>query len=89
VINTCYKEKEEMAKIELGDKVRIKDRKDWPTPPGYRLANSEGTVVKICEWMELLDEFPEYVKVQIEKTESDNVVVGTQCLLLKENLEKI
>ena len=76
-----------MAQYKLGDKVRVKDRKDWPTPPGYKLANSEGTVVKICEWEEVLADFPEYVKVQIDKTNSD-VKVGTQLLFREENLEK-
>jgi hypothetical protein len=78
-----------MAAIKLGDKVRIKDRRDWPKPPGYRLANSEGTVVKICEWLELLDEFPEYVKVKIEKTNASHVRVGTTMVFRVDGLEKI
>lgn len=77
-----------MAEIKIGDKVRIKDREDWVSPPGYRLANSEGTVVKICEWADILEEFPEYFKVRIEKTKAD-VKVGTQMLFRVENLEKI
>ena len=77
-----------MAKYNVGDKVRVKDRKDWPTPPGYRLANSEGTVVKVAEWEETLEEFQEYVKVQIEKTEAD-IQIGTEVLFREENLEKI
>lgn len=77
-----------MAEIKIGDKVRIKDRKDWPSPPGYRLANSEGTVVKICEWADILEEFPEYFKVRIEKTKAD-VKIGTELLFRAENLEKI
>lgn len=77
-----------MAEIKIGDRVRIKDRKDWPTPPGYKLANSEGVAVKICEWEEVLEEFPEYVKVKIEKTRAD-VKVGTTMLFREENLEKI
>lgn len=76
-----------MAKYKLGDRVRVKDRKDWPSPPGYRLAGSEGTVVKICEWPEILEDFPEYFKVQIEKTRAD-VEVGTKMLLREENLER-
>lgn len=77
-----------MAEIKIGDKVRVKDRQDWPTPPGYKLAGSEGVAVKICEWPEVLEEFPEYVKVQIEKTKAD-VKVGTTMLFREENLEKI
>jgi len=77
-----------MAKIKLGDKVRIKDRKDWPTPPGYRLAGSEGTAVSICEWTEVLEEFPEYFKVQIEKTKA-GIKIGTAMMFRVEALEKI
>lgn len=77
-----------MDNIKLGDRVRIKDRPDWPTPPGYRLANSEGITVRICEWEEVLAEFPEYAKVKIEKTQA-NVEIGTTMLFRLENLEKI
>ena len=77
-----------MAEIKIGDRVRIKDRRDWPTPPGYRLAGSEGVAVKICEWEEILDEFPEYIKVKIDKTGAD-VPVGATMLFREENLEKI
>ena len=77
-----------MAEINIGDKVRVKDRPDWVSPPGYRLANSEGTVVKISDCEDLLDEFQEYVKVQIDKTSAD-VKTGTTMLFRVENLEKI
>ena len=77
-----------MAKYNVGDKVRVKDRKDWPTPPGYKLANSEGTVVNVTEWHEILEEFPEYVKVKIGKAGAD-VEVGAEFLFREENLEKI
>jgi hypothetical protein len=77
-----------MAKFQIGDKVRVKDRKDWPTPPGYTLAGSEGTVIKICEWTEVLEEFQEYVKVEIEKTKAD-INIGSHMIFLEENLEKM
>lgn len=38
-----------MADIKVGDRVRIKDRKDWPMPGGYKLANHEGTVSEITD----------------------------------------
>ena len=38
-----------MSKIIVGDMVRIKDRSEWPSPPGYRLANLEGKVISIRE----------------------------------------
>ena len=44
-----------MAEINVGDRVRIKNRPDWLTPPGYRLAGSEGIVMKIWEKMRLLE----------------------------------
>lgn len=38
-----------MTKIIAGDMVRIKERPEWPSPPGYRLANLEGKVISISE----------------------------------------
>jgi|WetSurMetagenome_2_1015567.scaffolds.fasta_scaffold218003_1 hypothetical protein len=38
-----------MSIIKTGDMVRIKDRSDWPSTPGYRLANSEGDVISVRE----------------------------------------
>jgi hypothetical protein len=38
-----------MNNFKVGDRVRIKDRTDWPAPPGYRLANAEGVVSRIWE----------------------------------------
>jgi len=38
-----------MSNIKVGEKIRIKDRLDWPSPPGYQLANSEGDVISIIE----------------------------------------
>lgn len=76
-----------MATIKIGDRVRVKDRKDWPIPP-YRLANSEGVVVKMAEWGEVLEEFQEYVKVQIEKSGAKEYI-GTPLIFRVENLEKM
>ena len=56
-----------MAEFKAGDKVRIKDRKDWPSPPGYLFANAEGTVVNWIDWEEPLEEFQDYAYVSIEK----------------------
>ena len=38
-----------MANLKKGDRIRIKDRPDWPIPAGYKLANSEGQVVGVIE----------------------------------------
>jgi hypothetical protein len=78
-----------MAKFKIGDRVRVKDRKDWPTPPGYRLANTEGKVVKICEWDEVIAEFPECIKIEVEKTKADFAQVGAHMFFREDSLEKI
>lgn len=86
-----------MAKLKIGDKVRVKDRANWPNPPGYRLAGSEGTVV---EWVVQEKEFQEYINVRLEKTELDiNQEFGfwagwwppdtATVVFREENLEKI
>ena len=77
-----------MAKFKIGDRVRIKDRQDWPSPPGYRLANSEGTVVKWSDWPEVFEEFQEYIHVQIEKNEA-NYNIGATFMFRADSLEKI
>ena len=38
-----------MANIDIGDRVRIKEKKSFPSPPRCVLANSEGTVVRWYE----------------------------------------
>jgi hypothetical protein len=38
-----------MGKINIGDIIRIKNRPDWPSPPGYKLADSEGEVTSLKE----------------------------------------
>ena len=77
-----------MADIKPGDKVRIKDRKDWPSPPGYKLANSEGTVIKWIEWQEILEEFQDYAHIKIEKSDVKEFI-GKTTVFKVENLEKI
>lgn len=79
-----------MAKIKIGDRVKIKDRADWPSPPGYRLANAEGTVVKYLEYDEVLRKFQRYVYVQLEKVAGEGkVYIGNKMFFRLENLEKI
>lgn len=79
-----------MAKIKVGDKVRIKPRKDWPSPPGYRFAGAEGTVVKWVEWDEPMADFPEFVYVRLEKAKGEGKdYLGNEMFFLAQNLEKI
>jgi len=56
-----------MIEVKVGDRVRIKDRPDWPNPPGYRLKNSEGTVVEWFEWDEPMAEFQDCIHVKLDK----------------------
>ena len=78
-----------MAEINLGDRVRIKDRTDWPSPPGYRLANSEGTVVVWFDWDEVEKEFKDdYVHVKLEKCDIEEYI-GNIWPFQVEHLEKI
>jgi hypothetical protein len=79
-----------MAEIRVGDKVRIKDQKDWPSPPGFRLANAEGTVVKWVEYDEVMQGFEDCIYVHIEKAEGEGeVYVGNNMAFLAADLEKI
>jgi hypothetical protein len=77
-----------MAKVKAGDKVRVKDRRGWPTPPGYRLAKSEGTVVQWVETPKVMDNFQNYAHVQIEKSKAEEYI-GLTVVFRTENLEKI
>jgi hypothetical protein len=36
-----------MSELEVGDRVRVKDRPGWPG--GYKIANWEGTIVEVKE----------------------------------------
>ena len=78
-----------MAEIKTGDKVRVKNRTDWPTPPGYVLANAEGTVIKWVE-DELMEDFKDYAFVQLEKAEGNaQVYIGRAMFFPVESLEKV
>lgn len=69
-----------MSKLNNGNKVKIKERSDWPSPPGYRLAGAEGVVT-------LVNEEEDFITVQLVKTDvewaQDNVFI-----FRPENLEK-
>jgi len=79
-----------MAKIKVGDKVRIKKRTDWPSPPGYRLANAEGTAVKWVESEDVMEDFQDYVYIQLEKAEGEGkVYIGNKMFFRAEDLERI
>lgn len=70
-----------MSNIKAGDMVRIKDRLDWPSPPGYQLVNSEGDVT-------LVKEEEGFVTIRLVKT-STVIPKDTILTLRLENVEKI
>ena len=74
-----------MTKLfKVGDKVKIKDRTDWPSPPGYRLANLTGRVVEGLglDDSEETEEFRDFVDIQLDK---DNRIIT----LRSEGFEKV
>lgn len=75
-----------MAEIKEGDRVRIKDRQDWPSPPGYVLAGAEGTVVKWIEYDEVMEAFRDFVCVELDKA---GLYTGNEFFFPADNLEKI
>ena len=80
-----------MAEFKVGDKVRIKDKKDWVSPPGYIFANAEGTVVKWTDMDEQWQGYEEFIYVQIEKAgEAAKVYITSNPKFFREeDLEKI
>lgn len=67
-----------MAKFKIGDKVRVKDRLEWPSGyPNQRFANLEGQVVRRVyrESSEEPDEFKEFVDVLFDKTKLGGVTL--------------
>ena len=58
-----------MSEFKLGDRVRIKDRCGWPSPPGFRLAGKVGVVMKWSEWEDIFEPFSNYIYIMVNKTE--------------------
>jgi hypothetical protein len=70
-----------MRKIKVGDVVRIKDRSDWPSPPGYKLANSEGRIISVQEEQG-------FVTIRLTKTNS-SIPKDAVLTLRLENVNKV
>ena len=70
-----------MNKIKAGDIVRIKDRTDWPSPPGYPLAGSEGEVVAAKD-------HEGFVTIRMVRT-GTSIPKDTNLTLRLENVEKV
>jgi len=80
----------DISSFNIGDSVRIKDRSDWPSPPGYVLANAEGKVTRWTEYDEVMNGFSQYVCVQIEKAQAKGeIYIGNKFFFRIKMLEKI
>jgi hypothetical protein len=78
-----------MATFNIGDKVKIKDQQDWPTPPGYRFAGAEGTVAKSEYGEEVMKDYQHLVFVKVEKAgDSAKEYVGNSFWFLADQVEK-
>ena len=78
-----------MSDVNIGDKVKIKERQDWPTPPGYRLAGAEGTVLKWAEWEKPIKDFKNFRLVRIDNAEGEGkFFIGRNLFFRIDNLEK-
>lgn len=74
-----------MSKIKAGDMVKVKDRPDWPSPPGYKLTNSEGEVASV-------NEEQGFVAIRLLKTDTDipkELPIDATLTLRLENVEKV
>jgi hypothetical protein len=77
-----------MANINIGDRVRVKDRKGWPSPPGYRFAGAEGKVIKWTEFNKTMEHYQNYIYVDLDKCK-DKYYIGRTVFFLAENLEEV
>ena len=74
-----------MSTIKAGDTVRIKERPDWPSPPGYKLANSQGEVASV-------NKEQGFVAIRLVKTNSNILKEQPKDFTLTlrlENVEKV
>lgn len=79
-----------MVEFKIGDRVRVKGRHDWPSPPGYKMAGAEGMVVKWVDYHEVIEEFRDYVHVMLEKVNDEGkLYTGSTFVFRAECLEKI
>jgi hypothetical protein len=77
--------------FQTGDRVRLRPRPDWPTPPGFRLAGAEGMVDRWVHYDDAMAEFKDVVVcVRINKAHGEGqVYVGNSLLFLPEDLEHV
>jgi hypothetical protein len=68
-----------VSNIKVGNRIKIKDRPGWPSPPGYQLANSEGDVISVREE-------EGFVTIRLGKTSTD-IPTGTSLTFRLESIE--
>lgn len=80
-----------MAKLKVGDKVKIVAAPDyWPDAKKFTLLNAEGTVSEWFDWPEVMEEFPEYIYVMIDKAQGEaRMYEGTEMLFHDHTLKKV
>jgi hypothetical protein len=78
-------------RFETGERVRIKAPSDWPSPPGYRFAGAEGTVVKWVEYDAVMADFTEAVMcVRLERVPADAEAYAGDALVFRvEDVERL
>jgi len=84
-LDPSFSETIELPDLQVGDKVRVKDRPDWPID--YRFTGSEGTVYQLKHPVGI-------VGIHLEKTAKSDQVMdtlkpNTSLLFQVENVEKI
>ena len=72
-----------MIDIKPGDRVRVKERPDWPMRTGYRLDNLEGSV------FDVIDEPEGYVLVLLDKEDATGLDPRVPLGFQADALEKI
>lgn len=72
------------SELALGDRVKLKDRTDC-LPSGYPLANAEGTMIRLYPWVEVFEDFKQYVAVRLD----ENPGIGTDLMFRAESLQKV
>jgi len=70
-----------MSGLKIGEKVIIKDRPEWPSPPGYILANALGEITDI-------QSEEGFVTLRLVNTVNPDFIEGTTIVLRIENIDK-
>lgn len=79
-----------MDVIQIGDRVKIKDKQDWPAKPGYIFGNAEGTVVKWVEYEEALKDFQNFILIRLEKAEGNaKAYLGNKMCFRIDDVDKV